>query len=84
MGRLLRGIRPCRLQPPVRGLRLPPGSTWLPRAAMPQISIFAGFPARIVSTAGALPGERTFVVRVDRPDPAGTLERVRAVLALAH
>ena len=51
---------------------------------VPQISIFAGFPAPRMFHRWRPSGERTFVVRVDRPDPLETLERVRAVLALAH
>jgi ADP-heptose:LPS heptosyltransferase len=51
---------------------------------VPLIGVFAGFPAPRMFCRWRPTGERTTVIRVDRPDPFSTLERVRAVLALAH
>jgi ADP-heptose:LPS heptosyltransferase len=47
---------------------------------VPLISIFAGFPAPRMFHRWRPTGERTTVIRVDRPDPLETLERVRAVI----
>jgi len=47
---------------------------------VPLISIFAGFPAPRMFHRWRPTGERATVIRVDRPDPLETLERVRAVI----
>jgi ADP-heptose:LPS heptosyltransferase len=47
---------------------------------VPLISIFAGFPAPRMFHRWRPTGERATVIRVDRPDPMETLERVRAVI----
>jgi ADP-heptose:LPS heptosyltransferase len=47
---------------------------------VPLISIFAGFPAPRMFHRWRPTGERATVIRVDRPDPAETLERVRAAI----
>jgi len=48
---------------------------------VPLVSIFAGFPAPRMFHRWRPAGERTTVIRVDRPDPLETLERVRAAIA---
>jgi Glycosyltransferase family 9 (heptosyltransferase) len=48
---------------------------------VPLISVFAGFPAPRMFHRWRPTGERTTVIRVDRPDPLETLERVRAAMA---
>jgi hypothetical protein len=45
---------------------------------VPLVSIFAGFPAPRMFQRWRPTGERATVIRVDRPDPLETLERVRA------
>jgi len=45
------------------------------------VSIFAGFPAPRMFHRWRPAGERTTVIRVDRPDPLEILERVRAAIA---
>jgi ADP-heptose:LPS heptosyltransferase len=50
---------------------------------VPLVSIFAGFPAPRMFQRWRPTGERATVIRVDRPDPLETLERVRAALAAA-
>ena len=47
---------------------------------VPLVSIFAGFPAPRMFHRWRPTGERTTVIRVDRPDPLETLERVRAAV----
>ena len=47
---------------------------------VPLVSIFAGFPAPRMFHRWRPTGERATVIRVDRPDPIETLERVRAVI----
>ena len=47
---------------------------------VPLVSIFAGFPAPRMFHRWRPTGERATVIRVDRPDPMETLERVRAVI----
>jgi ADP-heptose:LPS heptosyltransferase len=47
---------------------------------VPLISIFAGFPAPRMFHRWRPTGERATVIRVDRPDPLETLERVRAAI----
>lgn len=47
---------------------------------VPLISIFAGFPVPRMFHRWKPVGEGSTVIRVDRPDPAETLNRVRAVL----
>jgi ADP-heptose:LPS heptosyltransferase len=47
---------------------------------VPLVSIFAGFPAPRMFHRWRPTGERTTVIRVDRPDPLETLERVRAAI----
>jgi ADP-heptose:LPS heptosyltransferase len=48
---------------------------------VPLVSIFAGFPAPRMFHRWRPTGARATVIRVDRPDPIETLERVRAVIA---
>ena len=48
---------------------------------VPLVSIFAGFPAPRMFHRWRPTGERATVIRVDRPDPLETLERVRAAIA---
>jgi ADP-heptose:LPS heptosyltransferase len=48
---------------------------------VPLVSIFAGFPAPRMFHRWRPTGERTTVIRVDRPDPLEILERVRAAIA---
>jgi len=48
---------------------------------VPLVSIFAGFPAPRMFHRWRPAGERTTVIRVDRPDPLEILERVRAAIA---
>jgi ADP-heptose:LPS heptosyltransferase len=48
---------------------------------VPLIGIFAGFPALRMFHRWRPAGERTTVIRVDRPDPLETLERVRTAMA---
>jgi ADP-heptose:LPS heptosyltransferase len=50
---------------------------------VPLVSIFAGFPAPRMFHRWRPTGERATVIRVDRPDPLETLERVRAAIAAA-
>ncbi len=50
---------------------------------VPLVSIFAGFPAPRMFQRWRPTGERATVIRVDRPDPLETLERVRAAIAAA-
>jgi ADP-heptose:LPS heptosyltransferase len=50
---------------------------------VPLVSIFAGFPAPRMFERWRPTGERATVIRVDRPDPLETLERVRAAIAAA-
>lgn len=50
---------------------------------VPQISIFAGFPSGRMFARWRPSGPRATVIRVDRPDPAETLQRVKEALA-AH
>ena len=47
---------------------------------VPLVSIFAGFPAPRMFQRWRPIGERATVIRVDRPDPLETLERVRAAI----
>ena len=47
---------------------------------VPLVSIFAGFPAPRMFHRWRPTGERATVIRVDRPDPLETLERVRAAI----
>jgi ADP-heptose:LPS heptosyltransferase len=47
---------------------------------VPLISIFAGFPAPRMFARWRPTGDRATVIRVDRPDPAQTIERVREAL----
>lgn len=47
---------------------------------VPLISIFAGFPSARMLARWRPTGERATVIRVDRPDPAEVLERVRQAL----
>ena len=47
---------------------------------VPLISIFAGFPSGRMFARWRPTGERATVIRVDRPDPAEVLERVRQAL----
>ncbi len=47
---------------------------------VPLISIVAGFPAPRMFYRWRPTGERTTVIRVDRPDPIETLKRVRAAI----
>jgi ADP-heptose:LPS heptosyltransferase len=47
---------------------------------VPLVSIFAGFPAPRMFQRWRPTGERTTVIRVDRPGPLETLERVRAAI----
>ena len=47
---------------------------------VPLVSIFAGFPAPRMFHRWRPIGERATVIRVDRPDPLETLERVRAAI----
>jgi ADP-heptose:LPS heptosyltransferase len=47
---------------------------------VPLVSIFAGFPVPRMFHRWRPTGERTTVIRVDRPDPLETLERVRAAI----
>jgi ADP-heptose:LPS heptosyltransferase len=47
---------------------------------VPLVSIFAGFPAPRMFQRWRPTGERATVIRVDRPDPRETLERVRAAI----
>jgi len=51
---------------------------------VPLVSIFAGFPAPRMFQRWRPTGERATVIRVDRPDPLETLERVRAAVAEAE
>lgn len=44
---------------------------------VPLVSIFAGFPSARMLARWRPTGERVTVIRVDRPDPAEVLERVR-------
>jgi len=78
LGRLLRGIRvPCVAASRLYvGYDLRRAARWLPRAVVPQISIFAGFPApRIVPPAGAPPASGPSVVSRGPPRlPWRTLE----------
>jgi len=48
---------------------------------VPLVSIFAGFPVPRMFHRWRPTGERAAVIRVDRPDPLETLERVRAAFA---
>jgi ADP-heptose:LPS heptosyltransferase len=48
---------------------------------VPLIAIFAGFPAPRMFHRWRPTGERATVIRVDRPDPLETLERVRAAIS---
>jgi ADP-heptose:LPS heptosyltransferase len=48
---------------------------------VPLIAIFAGFPAPRMFHRWRPTGERATVIRVDRPDPFETLERVRAAIS---
>jgi ADP-heptose:LPS heptosyltransferase len=50
---------------------------------VPLVGIFAGFPAPRMFQRWRPTGQRATVIRVDRPDPLETLERVRAALAAA-
>jgi ADP-heptose:LPS heptosyltransferase len=50
---------------------------------VPLVSVFAGFPAPRMFHRWRPTGERATVIRVDRPDPFDTLERVRAAIAAA-
>ena len=50
---------------------------------VPLIGIFAGFPAPRMFQRWRPTGPLATVIRVDRPDPLETLERVRAALAAA-
>jgi ADP-heptose:LPS heptosyltransferase len=50
---------------------------------VPLVSVFAGFPAVRMFQRWRPTGPRTTVIRVNRPDPLETLERVRAALAAA-
>ena len=50
---------------------------------VPLISVFAGFPSPRMFARWRPAGARTAVIRVDRPDPAETLQRVKEALA-AH
>jgi hypothetical protein len=50
---------------------------------VPLVAIFAGFAAPRMFHRWRPTGERTTVIRVDRPDPLETLERVRAAIAAA-
>ena len=47
---------------------------------VPLVSIFAGFPVPRMFHRWRPTGERATVIRVDRPDPLETLERVRAAI----
>ncbi len=47
---------------------------------VPLVGIFAGFPAPRMFHRWRPIGERATVIRVDRPDPLETLERVRAAI----
>jgi ADP-heptose:LPS heptosyltransferase len=47
---------------------------------VPLVSIFAGFPAPRMFHRWRPTGEHSTVIRVDRPDPLETLERVRAAI----
>jgi ADP-heptose:LPS heptosyltransferase len=47
---------------------------------IPLISIFAGFPCPRMFARWRPNGKRSTVIRVDRPDPAETIERVREAL----
>lgn len=51
---------------------------------VPLVSIFAGFPAPRMFARWRPTSERSTVIRVDRPDPAETLERVRGALSRAR
>jgi len=48
---------------------------------VPLICIFAGFPAARMFDRWRPTGAHSTVIRVDTPDPAETLERVRQALA---
>jgi ADP-heptose:LPS heptosyltransferase len=50
---------------------------------VPLVGIFAGFPAPRMFHRWRPTGERATVIRVDRPDPLETLERVRAAIGAA-
>jgi ADP-heptose:LPS heptosyltransferase len=50
---------------------------------VPLVSIFAGFPAPRMFHRWRPTGEGATVIRVDRPNPLETLERVRAAIAAA-
>jgi ADP-heptose:LPS heptosyltransferase len=50
---------------------------------VPLVGIFAGFPAPRMFHRWRPTGERATVIRVDRPDPLETLERVRSAIAAA-
>ena len=47
---------------------------------VPLVGVFAGFPAPRMFDRWRPTGERSTVIRVDRPDPAAVLERVRAAI----
>jgi len=47
---------------------------------VPLVSIFAGFPAARMFQRWRPTGERATVIRVERPDPMETLDRVRAAI----
>jgi hypothetical protein len=47
---------------------------------VPLVSIFAGFPAPRMFHRWRPTGDRATVIRVDRPDPFETLERLRAAI----
>ena len=49
---------------------------------VPLVSIFAGFPAPRMFERWRPAGERSTVIRVDRPDPAEILEQVRRAVKL--
>jgi ADP-heptose:LPS heptosyltransferase len=51
---------------------------------VPLVGIFAGFPAPRMFQRWRPTGQRATVIRVDRPDPRETLERVRAAIAEAR
>jgi len=48
---------------------------------LPLISIFAGFPSPRMFARWRPSGAQASVIRVDRPDPAATLDRVQEALA---
>jgi ADP-heptose:LPS heptosyltransferase len=51
---------------------------------VPLIGIFAGFPAPRMFERWRPSGDRSTVIRVDRPDPQETLARIRSALASGH